>query len=106
MPQHLHVPVPLKSILCFFLVSLCVLCAAAHAEEVQVLNPNSASVDALDALPGVDRKLAMSIVQYREMMGDLQTVEELKEVDGMTPEIFESIKQYLSVEAASTDCGC
>ncbi len=104
--RRFFLPIRLQRFLGILSVLFCCLSLTAHAEEQLVINPNAASVEALKALPNVDNKLAMAIVQYREMMGDIQTVDELKEIDGMTPEIFDAIKPHLSVESASTDCGC
>jgi competence protein ComEA len=49
------------------------------------LNLNSASVAALDSLPGIGPTRAASIVQYRASHGPFRSVDELGQVSGMGP---------------------
>ena len=79
---------------------------AGEEHQTTLISPNTASVDMLASLPGMNKELAMAIVTYRETLGDLQTVDELLEVDGMTEEILRGIRNYISVDPIKTDCGC
>lgn len=56
---------------------------------------NSASIDDLDALPGIGPKLAGSIVEYRKLNGPFKTIGELCNIGGIGEKKFESIKRLL-----------
>ena len=53
---------------------------AAEKPPVGKLNLNSASAEALTALPGVGEKLAARIVEYRQKSGGFKTAQELMNV--------------------------
>jgi comEA protein len=44
---------------------------------------------------GIPPIIALKIIQYRNKQGVIKNVEELKNIDGMTPEIFEKIKNLV-----------
>ena len=50
-----------------------------------VINLNSATADALEALPGVGPSLAAAIVTYRRQHGRFQSVQGLLDVPGIGP---------------------
>lgn len=58
---------------------------------------NTASAEDLLLLPGMDRTLANKIIQYREEYGDYVLIRELKDIDGMTEQIYNQIKDYLII---------
>ena len=67
----------------------------------------SASVDDLAQVPGLNEELAKAIVQYRDDMGDIQSMDELTEVPGMSKDLLESIKTRVGLEAvAGAECNC
>ena len=49
-------------------------------------------------LPGVGETIARRIVEYREIHGPFQSVDELIEVQGIGPATLEGIKPYVKVE--------
>lgn len=49
----------------------------------KVININTASLEELDDLWGVGKKIAQNIIDYRETYGDFKTPEEIKLVDGI-----------------------
>lgn len=61
------------------------------------VNLNSATLAALDALPGVGPVTAQSIVSWREQHGRFSRVEELQEIDGIGPKTFEKLAPLVSV---------
>ncbi len=79
---------------------------AADDAEKKLINPNTASVEMLSNLPGMDRDLAMEVVAFREMMGDLQSTEELLQVKGFNEGLLKRIQPFISVDPMATDCGC
>ena len=50
---------------------------------------NSANLDELTALPGIGRKLASRLIQYRSTVGRFRTVEEMTAVPGITKELLD-----------------
>jgi competence protein ComEA len=71
------------------------------------LNVNSATVEQLAAVPGLTPELAQKIVDYRNEMGDITNIDELKDVDGISPDILEQIKGHIGVEGIEgSDCTC
>ncbi len=59
---------------------------------------NSADVETLTTLPGLGELVAGEIVSYREEHGGFTTVEELLNVPGMNKELYEMIKDAVSVK--------
>lgn len=63
------------------------------------LNLNTATQQQLiDTLPDVGEVTAQRIIQYREEHGVYQTVDELKQVEGIGEKTFAKIKPYVVVE--------
>ena len=65
--------------------------------DVSPLNINAAAAEELAALPGIGEVLAGRIVAYREEHGPFQSPEELMEVSGIGPGIFEDLRDYITV---------
>lgn len=61
------------------------------------LDLNAASIDELMTLPFIGRKRAEAIVAYREKKGRFHAVEELREVKGVGPILFEAILDLVTV---------
>ena len=59
---------------------------------------NAATVEQLDALPGVGPAIAGRIVSYREAYGAFATIEEIMNVKGIGPATFEEIKGLIVVK--------
>ncbi len=58
---------------------------------------NTATVEQLDALPGVGPSTAQAIVAYRDEHGRFATVEELEEVRGIGPAKLDGLRGLVSV---------
>ena len=58
---------------------------------------NSASAEALDALPGIGPARAASIVQYRAQSGPFRSVEDLGRVPGMGPAALARVRDHVAV---------
>lgn len=62
------------------------------------ININTATVEELDALPGVGPAIAGRIVEYREAYGAFTAIEEIMEVKGIGPATFEEIKDLITAQ--------
>lgn len=62
------------------------------------LNLNTATLEELDALPGIGSALAQRILDYRAQKGGFKSIDELKEVRGIGDTLFNQIKGLVTVE--------
>jgi len=56
---------------------------------------NTATIAMLDSLPGIGSVIASRIVSYRNSKGMFETLEEIKEVNGIGDALFEQIKDSI-----------
>lgn len=77
--------------------------APAKAAIVATVNINTASVNDLDALPGIGSKTAALIVEYRQKNGPFKKIEELMNVRGVGEKSFLKLKPQLTVTSPKTD---
>ena len=63
----------------------------------QKVNINTAEVWLLESLPGIGETLAQRIVDYRIANGYFQSIDDLKQVDGIGASVFENIKDKVTV---------
>ncbi len=61
---------------------------------------NTAGVDELIQLPGVGKILAERIIDYRTRYGRYVFITELLQVEGVTQQLFNNIKDYLVIGGA------
>lgn len=81
--------------------------AQAALAEGELLNVNTATTEQLAAVPGLNEELAKNIVQYRDDMGDLQSLDELTEVPGISKDLLGKLKDYIGLDAiAGAECSC
>ena len=59
---------------------------------------NRASVSELTTIPGVGRKLACSIVDFRKFNCGFTRIEELKKIRGIKDKKLEQIRKYITLE--------
>jgi competence protein ComEA len=69
------------------------------------INLNSATVDQLETLPGVGRKMAERIVEYRQKSGGFKKIEDLMNVKGIGEKNFLKLKPLVSVTVKSDKAG-
>lgn len=61
------------------------------------VNINTATADALIALPGIGEALAARIIEYREQHGPFQTLEELAEVSGISDRMVDELRDLITI---------
>ena len=66
------------------------------------LNINTATVKQLTILPGIGKKTAELIVEYRTQNGNFKTVEELLKVKGVGKKTMKKIKDFVILEGETT----
>jgi competence protein ComEA len=67
------------------------------APTASPVNLNTATLDQLDALPGVGPVLAQRILDYRTQNGPFTTIDQLQEVPGVGPKKFDSLKPHVRI---------
>ena len=72
-----------------------------HQHEVELLDINEANEDQFAVLPGIGRKLAKDIIQYRAQHGPYQHVDDIMKVQGVGPQKMNKIRQKLTVKNAA-----
>jgi competence protein ComEA len=63
----------------------------------EVLDLNSATVEQLDALPGVGPVTAAAIVSWRQANGRFTSVDQLADVDGIGPARLDKLRRLVRV---------
>ena len=61
------------------------------------INLNTASIDQLQQLNGVGLKKAQAIIDYRQQQGKFKNIEDLNNVKGIGPKIFEKNKNLIRI---------
>ncbi len=72
-------------------------------EIIKPLELNSTDTAQLVKIRGIGKYTANSIVYYRKSLGGYISVEQLKEVRGVTPENFEKIKAFFIVDTSKIE---
>ncbi len=66
--------------------------------EDGLINLNTATATELDELPGIGDVLAGRIIDRRETVGPFTSVDQLSEIEGISPRLVEEIRPYVTVE--------
>lgn len=61
------------------------------------VNINSADIDKLTSLPGIGEAKANSILSYRTEHGAFQSIEDLKNVEGIKDGVYNKVKDLISI---------
>lgn len=65
---------------------------------IEKLNVNTATFKEVLHLPYIDYELTKKIFQYRDEVAEIQSIEELKNIDGFPLELFDKIAVYLDAK--------
>lgn len=66
------------------------------------LNINTATAEQIDMLPGMSRKKAEAVVEYRNTNGKFKTLDDLMKVKGIKQRTIDKIKDYIIFEGQTT----
>jgi competence protein ComEA len=66
-----------------------------------VIDINTADTTTFISLPGIGRKLAARIVNFRDKLGGFYSISQIGETYGLPDSAFQKVKQYLRLENAS-----
>ena len=69
------------------------------AEEVDLVDINTADQAELESLPGIGTVKAQAILDYRNVHGPFDSIEELLEVEGIGEKLLEKIQDYVIISA-------
>lgn len=68
-----------------------------QANEDDVININTATLEELQKISGIGEVKAKGIIQYREKNGGFNSIEEIKNIDGIGEKTFEKMKDQIKV---------
>jgi competence protein ComEA len=68
-----------------------------NSSNNNLININTGSLEELDSLPGIGKTYAEKIIEYRKEYGFFNTIEDIKKVPGIKDDIFEKIKNFITV---------
>ena len=71
--------------------------AAAAEPSKPLINLNTATIEQLETLPGIGRKVAERIIEYRTKSGSFKRIEELMNVKGIGEKSFLKLKPLVVV---------
>ena len=74
---------------------------AAAAPSKPAINLNTATLEQLETLPGIGRKTAERILEYRTKSGSFKRIEELMNVKGIGEKSFLKLKPLVTVAQRS-----
>lgn len=69
-------------------------------QVISTIEINSADTNVFMQLPGIGSSFARRIVLYRQKLGGYYSIEQIKEVYGMKPEVYNQIAGFLTVDAS------
>lgn len=95
--QRLHLAWALILCLGLVLAPAAALAQKSNAPVPEKVNLNTATVEQLQALPGIGPALAKTIIEYRTKSGKFSKIEELLNIKGIGEKKFQQIKGRLVV---------
>lgn len=67
-----------------------------NKENSNLININTATKEELQTINGIGESKANNIIKYREINGKFKTIEEIKNVEGIGDNLYETIKIYIT----------
>jgi len=82
-------------------LTLCMTSCGKKTQTAAKVDLNTATVQQLQQVPGVDQTLAQNIVTFRDENGPFSSVDDLARVKGMDQQKLDSLRDYVTVKGAS-----
>jgi competence protein ComEA len=76
-----------------------------YGEEKKKLNLNSATIEELAEIPGMNQDLAKKIIEVREEDGEFVDMEELLDIPDINIQLLRTLKKHLFIESLD-ECNC
>jgi competence protein ComEA len=73
------------------------------AWQRKVIDLNNCDSANLEALPGIGPVLSARIIKYRNLLGGFASVDQLREVYGLSPETFEMLKTRVMADSSAVE---
>lgn len=70
---------------------------AGEGEQPQKIDINRAEAWLLETLPGIGQSKAQAIIDYRQKIGGFRNINDITDVQGIGPAIYEKIKHLITV---------
>jgi competence ComEA-like helix-hairpin-helix protein len=67
------------------------------AEQMEMININTATVKEIMKLPGIGKKKAEAVIAFRQDNGGFEHINDLKKIDGIGKKTFEKIREHIIV---------
>ena len=67
-----------------------------NKEESKLININTATKEELQTINGIGESKANNIIKYRENNGNFKSIEDIKNVEGIGDNLYETIKVYIT----------
>ncbi|MGD9157318.1 MAG: helix-hairpin-helix domain-containing protein [Desulfobacteraceae bacterium] len=87
------------------LLMFCLPASGLYAGEDNKINLNSATLEELEKVPGLNKELAEKIIAAREENGEFVDMEELLDIDGIDVKLLRQLKKHIKVEGLD-GCNC
>jgi competence protein ComEA len=71
------------------------------ASGVELIDINTAGIAELDELPGIGDVLAGRIIDYRETNGPFTSVDQLADIEGISPRLVDQIRPFVTISDGS-----
>ena len=68
-----------------------------EGEKSGKINLNTSTKEELMTLPGIGESKADSIIKYREEQGKFQSIEDIKQIEGIKDGVFQKIEDLITV---------
>jgi competence ComEA-like helix-hairpin-helix protein len=70
-------------------------------EEIEKIDLNAASLSQLEKIPGIGFIHAQNIINHRTESGSFTDLDQLGDVEGLTPEMVADLNEYLTIEVVT-----
>ena len=88
-----------------FFIIFSLLSPGFYAEDKDKINLNSATVEELAKVPGLNKELAERIIEAREENGEFVDMEELLDIEEIDDKLLDQLIKYIKIEKQA-DCNC